>query len=124
MSSDKPRDPRGSMIILDRGFDLIAPVTHDFFYESNTYEFRDVNDEGEVKIDGKTAHLNDSDDLWVRFRNKHIAEVLKILNEEVLSVVNESKKSAESKKSDEMTLEEMANIIRSMPKYEEMMKKY
>jgi hypothetical protein len=28
----KPREPRGTMLILDRGFDLIAPVVHDFFY--------------------------------------------------------------------------------------------
>lgn len=72
------------MIILDRGFDLIAPVIHDYFYESLVYEFSNIKAEGEVKInDAKTVFLNDQDELWVRFRNKHIAEVHSKLNDEV-----------------------------------------
>lgn len=35
----KVREPRGTILILDRGFDLISPVIHDFFYESIVYEF-------------------------------------------------------------------------------------
>ena len=53
------REPRGTILILDRGFDLIAPVIHDYYYESAVYEYKDVGDEGEVKIDNKTAFLND-----------------------------------------------------------------
>lgn len=56
----KVREPRGTILILDRGFDLIAPVIHDYFYESIVYEYKDVGDEGEVTIENsKTAFLND-----------------------------------------------------------------
>lgn len=68
--------------------------------------------------------LNDQDDLWVRLRNKHIAEVHATLNTEVSAVAAESKRKVGSKGTDEMSLQDMAEVIRSMPKYEEMMKKY
>jgi len=82
------------MIILDRGFDMIAPINHDYNYQSNVYDFRKVTDDGETKIDNKSVYLNDSDDLWTRFRNKHIAEVHSTLNSEVAEIANESKKKA------------------------------
>ncbi len=79
-------------MIVDRGFDLIAPAVHDFFYESIIYDYssKDIGDEGEVIINDKTVYLNDQDELWVRFRNKHIAEVHSKLNEEVSQVAAES----------------------------------
>lgn len=85
-----------------------------------------MGDEGEVALGKqKLAFLNDQDDLWVRFRNKHIADVHATLNREVSAVAAESKRKAGGGKStDEMSLQDMAEAIRSMPKYEEMMKKY
>jgi len=68
------------MLLLDRSFDLIAPVVHDYFYQTNVYDFRKISDEGETKIDNKSVYLNDGDELWVRFRDKHIAEVHGTLN--------------------------------------------
>lgn len=47
------------MLILDRGFDMIAPVVHDYFYESAIYEHKEVGEEGEMKVDGKMVFLND-----------------------------------------------------------------
>lgn len=65
------------MLILDRGFDLIAPVVHDFFYQTNVAEHREgfKGDDGEFKLDNKTIYLNEQDELWVRFRNAHCIDV-------------------------------------------------
>ena len=46
------------------------------------------------------------------------------LNQEVSVVAAESKRKVGSKKTDEMSLQDMAEVLRTMPKYEEMMKKY
>ena len=46
------------------------------------------------------------------------------LNQEVSVVAAESKKKVGSKSTDEMSLQDMAEVLRTMPKYEEMMKKY
>ena len=74
------------MIILDRGFDLISAVQHDYFYESNVYDFKDVGEGGHCKLDShKVTYLNDDDDLWERMKYKHIAEVHQTINEEVAS---------------------------------------
>ena len=122
-SGKKFREPRGTLLVLDRGFDLIAPVIHDYFYQAIVHECKEVGDEGEVALDSKSAYLNEQDELWTRFRNKHLAEVHATLNEEVSRVAAESKRKV-GKKVEDMSLQDMAEVIRSMPKYEEMMKKY
>jgi hypothetical protein len=35
------KQPRGSLLILDRTFDLISPVAHDFFYQTNVVDIKD-----------------------------------------------------------------------------------
>ena len=124
----KLREPRGTLLICDRSFDLLSPVLHDYYYQQLVYEFKEVGDEGEVTLEEgkhKMAFLNDQDDLWVRFRNRHIADVHARINQEVSSVVAESKRKMGSGKSTEdMSLTDMAEVIRSNPKYDEMMKKY
>lgn len=64
-------------MILDRSFDLIAPIAHDYYYQTNVSEYKDGfrGDDGEFKLDTKTIYLNDHDELWVRFRNTHCIEV-------------------------------------------------
>lgn len=80
-------------MILDRSFDLIAPVTHDFYYQSLVYEYTEVGPDGEVSINKQSKFLNDQDELWARFRNQHIADVHIKLNEEVAKIAAESKKA-------------------------------
>jgi hypothetical protein len=58
---EKVREPRGTLLILDRSFDIISPVVHDFYYQSNASEYRGgfKGDDGEFKLDNKTIYLND-----------------------------------------------------------------
>ena len=55
------KNPRGKLLILDRSFDLITPIQHDYYYQTNVSEFKDgfKNDDGEFKLDSKTIFLND-----------------------------------------------------------------
>lgn len=56
----KIREPRGTLIILDRSFDLIGPVVHDYFYQTNVSDFKGgLGEDGEFKLDSKTIFLND-----------------------------------------------------------------
>ena len=101
----KMKEPRGTMLILDRGFDMIAPVVHDYYYQSLVYEFKEVGDEGEVTVqDNKMAFLNDQDDLWVRYRNQHIVEVNNSLNQELNLLAAEGRRMVGSgRSSDKMS---------------------
>ena len=54
------KEPRGSLLIVDRTFDLISPVVHDFFYQTNVVDIKDgVAADGLVKVDNKPVYLND-----------------------------------------------------------------
>jgi len=73
------------LLVLDRSYDLIAPIIHDYYYQTNVAQYKDgfKGDGGEFKLDNKTIFLNDQDDLWVRFRNTHCIEVFQEVNAEV-----------------------------------------
>lgn len=104
---------------------MIAPVVHDFFYQTNVAEHRDgfKGDDGEFKLDNKTIYLNEQDELWVRFRNAHCIDVFQTVTSEVKEMVQANKTRANTK-SDDMSLQDMATQLRDMPKQEEMMKIY
>ena len=69
------------MLILDRTFDLISPVVHDFYYQTGVADYKDgFGKDGEIKIDNKTVLLNDQDELWCRLRNKPCVEAYEIVN--------------------------------------------
>ena len=77
------------MLILDRSFDLCAPVTHDYYYQSNVADFKDGFDQnGNVKNEkGKIVILNDEDDYWVKMRNENIIEVFTQVQEEMKNML-------------------------------------
>ena len=81
-----------------------------------------MGDNGKTKADNRQVYLNDKDDLWVRFRNKHLAYVMNTVNKETQEVIKDQKKS--KRKTDEMDMQEMAELLRDMPKVEELMKNY
>lgn len=47
----KLREPRGTMLICDRSFDLLSPLLHDYYYQQLVYEFKEVGDEGEIILE-------------------------------------------------------------------------
>lgn len=102
---------------------MVAPVAHDYYYQNIVYDVLNVGNNGKIKADNRQVHLNEQDDLWIRFRNKHLAYVMKNVNEEAKMVINDSKKGRSTDTS-EMNLQQMAELIREMPKVEELMKNY
>jgi len=55
----RPREPRATMLIVDRSFDLVSPVIHDYYYQNIVYDTRDVGENGKIKADNNTVYLND-----------------------------------------------------------------
>lgn len=110
-------------MICDRSFDVISPVIHDYFYQNIVYDVRDVGENGKTKADNRTVYLNDQDELWVKFRNKHLAYVMNKVNQECQAVIKDSQKGRKANTED-LNLQEMADLLREMPKVEELMKNY
>ena len=68
-----------TVMVIDRSFDVVTPLIHDFFYQGMLYDLLNVeNDilEYEDKGSKKKAILSDNDDLLNRYKYKHIGEVL------------------------------------------------
>lgn len=119
----KPREPRATFLIVDRSIDIVSPVIHDYYYQNIVYDTREVGENGKTKADNRVVYLNDQDDLWVRFRNQHLAFVMNTVNSETQQVIKDSKKGKVTN-TDDMNLQEMAELLREMPKVEELMKNY
>lgn len=43
------REPRGTLLIVDRTIDLVTPLIHDYTYQSTVYDYLDILDNGSVE---------------------------------------------------------------------------
>ena len=121
------------IVILDRSFDPLTPILHDYYYQSMVYDFLEIqNDVVEFNSEDskgnqtkKKAMLADSDDLWIKYKYKHIAEAMTSVTEEFQKFV-ESNKTAQTQKADmnNLDLKTMSEIIKQMPLYNELLSKY
>ena len=81
-----PNVTRGLMLITDRTLDLCTPLLHDYTYESLIYDIIEpeklVIKTGADKNTTKKVELDETDELWNKYKNSHIAEVFeKVSNE-------------------------------------------
>jgi hypothetical protein len=65
--------------------------------------------------------LNDQDEQWTKLRSQHFLEAYQQVNQEVSNIVQSSQTL---KSTDEMNVTDMAEMLKSMPKQEEMVKNY
>lgn len=127
---------RGVLLLLDRADDCLAPLMHDFHYQSMVYDL--LHMEGDrITTQSETAEdatvteakdflLDEKDELWVEIRGKHIAEVIKLLSERIQEIMNSNTGGNLSKKSGEggqMSLTDMAAALKALPEYREIMSK-
>ncbi|XP_035377393.1 syntaxin-binding protein 3 isoform X1 [Electrophorus electricus] len=112
----KKEKTSAQLIIVDRGFDPVSPILHELTYQAMAYDLMDIkNDTYKYKgKDGsqKEALLNEADELWVKLRHMHIAEV----TEQIPKLVKEI--SASRKQSDtKMSIGVLAQLMKQMPTF-------
>lgn len=124
---------RATLLILSRADDCLSPLIHEFTYQAMVHDLLPIEDDKiTVKAqssDGvidKDALLNESDELWVELRGKHIADVIQILSGRIREIVNSNTAVALNKKSSEaksLSLTQMANALKALPEYQEVLSK-
>jgi len=120
---------RGTLLLLDRGDDLVSPLMHDFIYQPMVHDLLEMdgdritftNDKG-TKSD---VLLDEKDSIWVELRGKHIAAVIETLSGRIREIMNSSTGSTLNKKQGEgnLSLSDMAAALKALPEYQEVMAK-
>lgn len=128
---------RGVLLLLDRADDCMAPLMHDFNYQSMVYDVLTMKgdrittqaetSEDATETSDKDFLLDEKDELWVELRGKHIAQVIETLSSRIREIMNSSTGNSLNKKSDEeggkMSMTEMAAALKALPEYREIMAK-
>ncbi len=132
--NDEPPAPI-RIVILDRSFDPLTPVLHDYYYQSMLYELLEAKN-GVVEYEDddennpgakikKQASLSEDDDLWTSYRYQFIGQAMSNISNEFEEFVA-SNKSAGMGKMDmsQLDLQQMSKIVKNMPQYQALMSKY
>jgi hypothetical protein len=76
-----------------------------------------------VKDDSKTE-LDETDEIWTRFKDKHVAEARYSLSDEISKFAADNEKTSRVKSGEQLDIEEVMQVVRGMDKYKELTKKY
>jgi len=122
---------RGTLLVLDRSIDPIAPLMHEFTFQAM------VNDL--LEVHGEIAHMPDADlviaeddHLWIDFRHKHIGSVIQDVTAKFrefkgankMAVLQQQQQEQQQQDEKTATLKDMIHAMKDMPDYKTMMKKY
>lgn len=108
-------EKRGILLITDRAFDITTPLLHDYNYETMVYDLFDVVD-NEITVGDKKYKLDDKDELWVKYKNKHMCLVFDEIQKDFQAFM-QSDLSKVSKNQDMESFDEMANVLHNMKGY-------
>ena len=127
--------PPGTLIILDRGYDPIAPLLHEFTYQAMANDL--LNFEGGSKYvygyaeeDGSTVNksviLDDNDSLWVQYRHTFIAEVTTGLVDQLNRFMSENKAAVASTgmKEGKPDLQQLKETLHALPEFQQAKAKF
>lgn len=130
-----PRDPplpSGTLIILDRTIDPVAPFLHEFTYQAMLndlleveeipqgvkYEYKYTQEDGTTQ--NQEVTLVESDPLYTAIRHMHIANTTDKLISDFNAFIDENKISSSGGPTTAATLNDMKNMISNLPQYQEM----
>ncbi|XP_028407731.1 syntaxin-binding protein 1-like [Dendronephthya gigantea] len=112
---------RSQFLLLDRGFDPVAPLLHELTFQAMAYDLLDIKNDVFTFMSGddeKSVVLDESDKLWVELRHKHIADVSTKVPEKVKKFATSNKLSKAGDKADMRDLKQM---LKRLPQYQKEM---
>ncbi|THC97151.1 hypothetical protein EYZ11_003366 [Aspergillus tanneri] len=110
--------PRGVLLVVDRSIDLIAPLIHEFTYQSMVHDLLPINDgdkvtyktvvnEGGPNEEVKDMEISDQDNIWVDYRHLHMKDVLEKLGEDFAKFRAANPQFADENKANVDTIKDM-----------------
>jgi len=125
------KTPRGTVIILDRSFDLSAPIMHEYCYEVILHDLLFISKEGAINTKSLTKPwdkeekkenillLGQNDPLWNNYRYLHIGEVFKLIANGMKEVAKSNEQMG-----DNSDLDKLQEVMAEMPNYKEVVASY
>ncbi|TDL23876.1 Sec1-like protein [Rickenella mellea] len=126
----EPPRPRGTLIITDRSMDMITPFVHEFTYQAmandllkiedgTRYRYKFQSSQGEYE--DMTSTLSDLDYVWTAVRHMHMRETIDKLMGDFNLFLQEN---AGFKGEGAASLNDMKDMLASLPQYQEQREKY
>jgi syntaxin-binding protein 1 len=114
---------QGTLLLLDRTEDSVSPALHFCTYQALVNDLLNVRDGNVITIKAKDKEkevlLNEKDELWVKFRHMHIADVLGGLSEYLDSIKARNPQAVKvASGADGTTIQDMSKFVKAMPEYQ------
>lgn len=123
---------RGQILILDRSFDPVSPLMHEYTYQAMANDLLEVDDgvisytttTNKNAVVEKQAILNESDEIWLELRHQHIAKVIETIKERMSDIIqNNSGAQLAKANGADLDITAMANAVKKLPEYTQTMSK-
>ncbi|CAK89579.1 unnamed protein product (macronuclear) [Paramecium tetraurelia] len=120
------------LVIVDRAIDVLSPLLHDFYYQPMFYDLLEIENDiyqydmqqGDKKVSKKQL-INDQDELFKKYKFKHIADVLEEVSSDFQTFMQTNTAAKVAKDKDQnLTLKQMTDIVKTMPQYQDLVAKY
>ncbi|XP_078417831.1 syntaxin-binding protein 3 isoform X1 [Cetorhinus maximus] len=108
---------QSQLLIIDRGFDPVSTILHELTFQAMAHDLVSIENDiyrYQTKDDpsSKEALLNEDDELWVKLRHLHIAEVV----EKIPKLVKELSKSQQTTEG-KHTVNSLSQLMKKLPNY-------
>ncbi|KAK4199645.1 putative syntaxin-binding protein 2 [Triangularia verruculosa] len=128
--------PQSILLITDRSMDLMAPLLHEFSYQSFIHDvlplkeqpngkitYKMVVNEGLPNAEETDSEITERDKLWVENRHKHMADTIERLMKEFKSFIAKNPNFA-GKNENETSLNDIRDMLAGLPQFQEMKAAY
>ncbi|KAI3504333.1 hypothetical protein L1887_32917 [Cichorium endivia] len=128
-----PQNETCDLLIVDRSFDMIAPIIHEWTYDCMCHDLLDLDGNKYVQeVPNKSGGdpqkkeflLEEQDPVWLEMRNLHIAEASEKLSDKMQNFMSKNKAAQlQQKDNSELSTREIQKMVQALPAYNEQMEK-
>jgi syntaxin-binding protein 1 len=127
--------PRGTLYIVDRAMDLIAPLVHEFTYQAMVHDllpikegekitYKVTTNEDAAAQETKELAITEKDKLWLANRHQHMKDTIEKLMGEFQKFLDANPHFASQNASNATNLSAIKDMMAGLPQFQEMKEIY
>ena len=134
-SLESGKRPRGTLYIVDRSMDLVAPLVHEFTYQAMAHDllpikegdkvtFRTMINEGQQDQEEKDVPISEKDKLWLENRHRHMKDVIEKLMSDFQRFIKDNPNFTKQADGGGNSLNAIKDMLAGLPQFQEMKEAY